>query len=316
MLQRDPRIAAHRARLRLAAWWRRGPARRRLRRRLIVVSLPITLLLLVANGKIVSTMLTGDAAIAHFARHDLDALRDDVATLSTMNVIEPAQVSFIAADLAVLEGRLDIADDQFSAALARAGADQSCPVRVNLELVRETRGDLAARNGNTTRAEDLYNSALHIISAAPPRCFGDNADPNTDRRQIRNDAAARLADKIKALHLPRSRPAPPQTVNPQPPPTSLTPTTLPPPPAPGATSTPTPPPPPPTGGDNSPVTGPGGTGSGGPDVLDDISADRIPVSGNGSAPPHRLGTGAGIDPVDQLQRTLADAESTGSSSGE
>lgn len=314
MLQRDPRITARRAQLRFAAWWRRGPSRLRLRRRLIVVSLPVALLLAALIGKIASTMLTGEAAVSHFAHHDIDALRGDVTTLSSFTIIDPGQVSFIAADLAVLEGRLDIADKQFAAALDRSDPAQSCPVRVNLELVRETRGDLAARNGAVTRAEDLYRSALQVISDAPPRCFQDNTDPNPDRRQIRHDAAARLADKIKALHLPPPPPpAPPQTVTPAPPPTSLTSTALPPPPAPGATSTPTPPPPPPpTTGGNAPVTGPGGADPGGPGPLDDVSPDRIPASGNGSAPAHQLGTGTG-DPVERLQSTLGDADATGSS---
>jgi hypothetical protein len=47
-------------------------------------------------------------------------------------------------------------------------------------------------------------------------------------------------------------------------------------------------------------------------VLDPVSPDRIPVSGGGSAPPHRLGVEGG-DPVDKLQEVLGDADATGSS---
>lgn len=314
MLQTDPRIAARYARLRLVSWWRRGPSRLRLRRRLVVYSIPITLILLVAIGKIVSTMLTGGAAASDFAHHDIDALRGDVSTLSVMNFIEPGQVSFIAGDLAVLEGKLDDAEKQFSDALARTDGPDSCPVRVNLELVRETQGDVAAREADIPRAEERYNSALQVISSAPAGCFKGNADPNPDRRRIRNDAAARLADKIKALHLPPRQPsAAPSTVNPQPPPTSLTPTSTPPPPPPGATSTPEPPPPPPpTQGGNGPVIGPGGGGPDGPGVINDVSPDRIPVSGSGSSPQHRLGSSG--NPLDMLQQVLGDADATGSSS--
>jgi hypothetical protein len=318
MLRRDTRNAARIARARLARWWHRGPSRARLRRRLVVFSVPIALLLLAAIGKITSTMLTGDAAVADFARHDIDALRDDVESLSTVNVIQPGEVAFIAGDLAVLEGRLDDAEKKFDEALTRGGAD-GCSTRVNLELVRETQGDLAARNGDKGRAEERYTSALQVVSQAPAGCFKDNNDANPDRRKIRNDAEPRLRDKIKTLHLPPPPPAaPPQTVNPSAPPTSLVPTTLPPPPGDGATSAPAPPPPPPppppapgegpldTGG------GPGG-GDGGQDVLDPVSPDRIPTSGNGSAPPHRLGTGDGGDPLEKLRKVLGDADATGSS---
>jgi hypothetical protein len=316
MLRRDPRLTARLLAWRAGAWWRRGPARLRLRRRLVVCSAPAVALLLAVIAKIISAAITGDAAVADFSRHDIDALRSDVSTLSVFNVIEPGNVSFIEGDLAVLEGKLDDADHYFTAALTRTGGADSCPVRVNLELVRETQGDLAARNSDKTRAEERYNSALGVISGAPAGCFAKNTDPNPDRRRVRNDAAARLADKIKTLHLPPvPPPAPPQTVNPQPPPTSLTPTPVPPPPPPGATSTPpAPPPPPPAPGPGSdPVIGPGGPGGGGPGVINDISPDRIPVSGNGSAPTHKLGTGDGGNPLDKLQNALGDADATGSS---
>ncbi|OOK80816.1 hypothetical protein BZL29_1824 [Mycobacterium kansasii] len=204
MLQRDPRTGARRAWQRAAWWWQSGPSRLRLRRRLVAYSSPIALVALLAVGKIISTMLTGDAAVSDFARHDIDALRADVATLSTLNVIEPGQAAYVAGDLAVLEGRLDDAERHFTDVLDRSSNAGSCPARVNLELVRETQGDLAARSADISRAEQRYNSALQLISGAPPHCFQDNTDPNPDRRRIRNDAAARLTDKIKALHLPPS----------------------------------------------------------------------------------------------------------------
>lgn len=312
MLQRDPRPAARRAVQHAGWWWRRGPARLRLRRHLTVYSMPAALVLLAIIGKIISIMVTGDAAVADFAHHDIDALRDDVATLDDLNIIEPGQVSFIAGDLAVLEGKLDTAEGQFAAAVERS--TDPCAARVNLELVRETQGDLAARRADIPRAEDRYRSALQVISGAPAHCFTDNTDPNPDRRRIRNDAEARLNDKIKALHLPPAPPPPPaQTATPTPA-TSLTSTALPPPPPPGATSTPTPPPPPPAPGGNGPVFGPhGGADKGGPSPLNDVSPDRLPVGGGGAAPQHRLGTGDGGNPLNQLQDTLGDSDATGSS---
>ncbi len=279
----------------------------------MVLALPVALLLLLVIAKITSTMVVGDAAVSDFASHDIDALRGDVAALNTLNIIEPGEVSFIAGDLAVLEGRLDEAEQRFDDALSGSGA-QECSARVNLELVRETQGDLAARSGDKAKAEERYNSALQVVSDAPPGCFKDNSDANPDRRRIRNDAEPRLKDKIKNLHLPPApAPAPPQTVDSAPPPTSLTPTAVPPPPAPGATSTPPPPPPPPPAPGDGPVIENGGGGGDGPGVLDPVSPDRIPVSGGGSAPPHRLGTDDGGNPLDKLQEVLGDADATGSS---
>ncbi|PJE02823.1 hypothetical protein [Mycobacterium sp.] len=310
MLQRNPRRVLHRAQAHAAAWWQRGPTRLRQRRQLLVCTLPAATVLLALAAEITRTMLAGQAALTDYNRHDLDALRADVATLSQFNIVDPAQVSFIAADLAVLEGRLEDAEHHFTAALAHDGGPASCPVRVNLELLRETRGDLAAATSHTAQAEQFYTTALQMISAAPPGCFTDNTDPNPDRREIRANAAARVTDKINTLHMPAPPPAPVQTLTPQPPPTSLTPTTVPPPPPPGATSTPTPPPPPPpTPGGTTPAIGPT-PGAAGPGPLNDVTPDRLPVSGTGPAPAHRLAPG---DPLERLHTTLADADATGAS---
>ena len=279
---------------------------------MLVCTVPAALILAALGAEVTTTVLTGQDAVSDFAHHDIDALRADVATLSRFNIVDPARVAVAAADLAVLEGRLDAAENHFTDALDHTPTDQSCPILVNLELLRETRGDLAAATGDTSQAEQRYNAAQQTISAAPPGCFTDNTDPNPDRRQIRRDAAARLTDKIKALHLPPAPPpAPAQTLTPQPPPTSRTSTQAPPPPNPGATSTPTPPPPPPPApGGAGPVIGPAPGQPGGPGPLNDVTPDRIPVTGTGSAPPHHLPPG---DPLDRLRNTLADADSTGAS---
>jgi hypothetical protein len=85
------------------------------------------------------------------------ALHGDVAALNVVNVVEPEKAYFAAGTLAVLGDRLDDADMQFSAALARTDPARSCPARINLDLVRETLGDRAARALDT-------NSARHQVS--------------------------------------------------------------------------------------------------------------------------------------------------------
>lgn len=319
MLRADPRPWLHRARWRTTLWWRSGSIRQRFRRKLVVYSLPIALLLIAATVKIITVLLVGSSAVDDFAHHDIDALRSDLDTLGTFNVIEPQKLSFAQGDLAVLEGRLDDAEHSFTTALDGVAAADSCPVRINLELVRETQGDLAARGGDKVGAEQRYNSALEVVKAAPPQCFSGNTDPNPDRRHIREDAAARLKAKITSLHQPPPPPSSPATPTPTAPSPSLAPTTLPAPPPPGAgappTAAPSPPPPPPgSGPGDAPVFGPGGGdgGGGGSGALNDVDPDRLASSGNSPAPGHRLGTGAG-DPLDRLQDALGNADATGGS---
>jgi hypothetical protein len=185
------------------------PYRLRLRRRLLMFSAPVAIVVVLAAAKLISVAVAGDSAASNFADGDAGAMRDDVATLNVLNVIQPAKASFAAGALAVLDGRLDEADAHFSENLSRTAAAQSCPVRVNLELVRERQGDVDAWEGRKDQARERYGAALAVIEAAPPGCFGGNTDPDTQRRKIRNDAAARLAAKVAALDTPAPAAPPP-----------------------------------------------------------------------------------------------------------
>jgi hypothetical protein len=315
MLRADPRPWARRTLWRARGWWRRGPTRLRLRRRLAVFSVPAALLLLVAAAKMISVLLVGGSVVGDFARHDTESLRDDVNTLSLLNIIEPQKVTFDQGDLAVLEGRIDDAEHAFSSALARTPAAGSCAVRINLELVRETLGDLAARAADKELAREHYTSALDVVNAAPPHCFQANSDPDPDRGRIRNATPERLKDKINSLDRPPASPRPPSTIPPSDSSAPLTPSTAPPEPPPGGPPTPeapTPEPPPPSEGGPTPVLGPGnGAGSGGAGVLNDVDPDRLPSQGGGGKPEHALGGGG--DPLDRLQAALANSDATGAS---
>ncbi|OBH95475.1 hypothetical protein [Mycobacterium sp. E2733] len=189
------------------------PARLRLRKRLLVYSAPVTVAALLVAVKLFSVVVVGDSAADDFANRDGNGVRAEAAILGVANLVQPAKAPFAAGAAAVLDGRLGDADNQFSAALASTDADRSCPVRVNLELIRETQGDRAAAAGERVRAEERYASALAVVDDAPQSCFLGNGDPDPQRRAIRNDAANRLAAKRTALNAP-----PPATPPPPPPP--------------------------------------------------------------------------------------------------
>lgn len=193
-------------------------SRASLRRRLLLFSGPVTLLLVIALLKLCSVVIAGGLAPTDFAQRDTGALRTEVATLNALNVVEPAKAFFAAGALAVLDGRLENADAQFSEALARTAPAASCDTRVNLELVRETLGDEAAGVLDVETAVARYRSALTAVHDAPAGCFADNADPDHERRTVRSEAAARLNEKIDDLQARPPLPPPPAVVPPPPPP--------------------------------------------------------------------------------------------------
>ncbi len=182
----------------------------------MLFSAPVALIVLIAAVKMISVVVAGNSAVTNFRDGDGDALGGDSSTLSALNVIERAKAPFTAGTAAVLQGRLDDADARFSEALSLTAADQSCPVLVNLELVRERQGDIDGWEGRPDDARERYRSALAIVEGAPDGCFADNTDPDTERRAVRNDTVPRLKAKLDGLD--NAPPPPPPSPPPAPPP--------------------------------------------------------------------------------------------------
>ncbi|MDT5064045.1 MAG: hypothetical protein QOK02_200 [Mycobacterium sp.] len=190
-----------------------------MRRRLLVFSAPVVIAVIVVLVKLWSVVIAGSAVPNDFATKDTAALRQDVAALDVINVIEPEKASFAAGALAVLDDRLSDAEAHFSAASAETDPGESCPALVNLELVRETLGDRAATASDAETASRRYRGALETIARAPSGCFAGSTDPDSRRRAVLDSAARRVNDKINALasHAPPP-PPPPQLAPPPPPP--------------------------------------------------------------------------------------------------
>jgi hypothetical protein len=197
------------------------------RTRLLLFSAPVAVVLLVLLVKLWSVVIAGGSATRDFAERDADALRGDVAALNVLNVVEPEKALFAAGDLAVLDGRLDDADRQFSAALERTEPARSCPARVNLEFVRETMGDRAAGVFDASSAVAWYRNALAVVNAAPDGCFKGSTDADEQRRALLDGAGARLKQKIEAAQAAAPPPPPPPAgaAPPPPPPPASTSTT-------------------------------------------------------------------------------------------
>ncbi|OBB29889.1 hypothetical protein A5792_03315 [Mycolicibacterium peregrinum] len=179
------------------------------RRRLLVYSAPVALVLVIAIVKLISVVLIGNSAAASFTDRDIEALRSEVGRLQVGNVVEPGKARFAAGALAVLEDRLADADQNFADAVARLNGSESCSARVNLELVRETLGDRAAAASDGATALSHYLSARDVIDRAAAGCFAGS------------EAPARLNSKIGAAGAivpPNPLPPPPAPAAPVPPP--------------------------------------------------------------------------------------------------
>lgn len=185
------------------------------RGRLYLYSAPVCVLVLLISLKMISVVVLGDSARSNFAGHDIDALDSDVSWLQIADVIEPGTTAFAGGTRDVLTGRLPDAERRFAESLQHT---DSCPVRINLLLVRETLGDLGFRDGKRSEAIRGYQEALTTAQEAPVDCFENNADPDEQRRAIRADAVPRLQRKLALVTGPAAGGAPPNPVAAPPPP--------------------------------------------------------------------------------------------------
>ncbi len=168
------------------------------RRKLLVYSAPVTVVVLLFAVKLISVVVAGNAAVSHFAASDGAALDRDAGVLGTVNIVEPAKAHFVAGTAAALQGRLGDADRELATALRRTEQEKSCPVRVNLALVREAQGDEAASAFEARTAVDFYRAARQVIEQAAADCRAEHAD-----------TLAVLDAKITAVATPPPPPAPP-----------------------------------------------------------------------------------------------------------
>lgn len=174
-----------------------GPHRKVLRRRLILLSILPALVLLAIGAKLVTMVAYGSAAKSDYLDFDSRGLADDVRVLKSVNVIDSYKAYFADGDHYVLEGKLGDAQTEFTTSLSLVDPEDSCPVRINLEVVLETQGDLKSADNRRDEAKPLWQEALKTMQEAPGGCFDTTTEPDEAVRKHLNETEQRLLDKLK-----------------------------------------------------------------------------------------------------------------------
>jgi hypothetical protein len=165
--------------------------RMRLRRRLVLWSLPVVLLLLLVAGKLSWMVTLGEQAREAYTVGNVTGVEDAAARLGILNLLERHKAPFARGDARVLAGDYDGARAAFEEALALAPRDsrEACQIRVNLVLSLEKLADAATAAGQADVAKGYHDQMQNLASNAPQGCFeGDSAD---DEGQQLRDAQQR-----------------------------------------------------------------------------------------------------------------------------
>jgi hypothetical protein len=176
-----------------------GPHRKVLRRRLVLLSILPALVLLAIGAKLVTMVAYGSAATSDYLDFDSRGLADDVRMLKSVNVIDSYKAYFADGDRYVLDGKLGDAQAEFTTSLSLVDPEDSCPVRINLEVVLETQGDLKSADDHRDEAKPLWQEALKTVQEAPVGCFDTKTEPDEAVRKQLNETEQRLLDKLKDL---------------------------------------------------------------------------------------------------------------------
>ena len=186
-------------------WWRRfgtdpetaeaKAARLRLRKRLVLWSLPFVVLLALVATKLLTMVALGDEAVHAYSSGNVTGTESAADRLGFLNLIEPHKAPFARGDARVLAGDYDGARAAFEESLTLAPKDsrESCQIRVNLALSLEKLGQAAQNAGRADQAKQYFDRVQQVVGAAPPGCF--DGDAQDDEGQALRDAQQRAQDQ-------------------------------------------------------------------------------------------------------------------------
>ena len=163
-------------------WWRllaTGPetaearaARLRLRKRLVVWSLPFVVVLALVATKLLTMVALGDEALRSYTAGNVTGTEDAAKRLGFLNLIEAHKAPFARGDARVLAGDYDGARAAFEESLALAPhrtLASACQIRVNLSLSLEKLGQAAQNAGQADQAKQYFDRMQQVVKRRAAR---------------------------------------------------------------------------------------------------------------------------------------------------
>lgn len=182
--------------------------RRGRRRRLVLWSLPVVLLVLLAAARLFSLSVINEHGRDQFAEQHFEESAETFASLQRVNLVERYLPHFNHGDALLAQDKLEPARKEFERALRLAPTERSCMVRYNLVRTIELLGDRALTESGRPDAVARWREAKSVI--ADGSCPRDHVNGPGDRLA---EADRRLDEKLEP---PESDPPTPPPPSPQP----------------------------------------------------------------------------------------------------
>ncbi|HET7399344.1 MAG TPA: tetratricopeptide repeat protein [Intrasporangium sp.] len=172
-----------------------SPVLRRRRRRLVLVSAPLAVLLVLLAVRLVLLGPVHHQTLTAYEDGDARRTLTWAGRQGWLNVVERFRAPFAVGDAHILAGDFDLARPSFEVALEQVpkGGIDECRVRVNLGLTYERLGDVAKARERTAEWRQYYDKGIETTRNRPPLC--DLPDEGRGTGQQLREAQQRMEEK-------------------------------------------------------------------------------------------------------------------------
>lgn len=181
--------------------------RRRIRRWVVIGTLPLTIAAVILVAKMLTMYAFAHQSITSYVVDDYSGSTAAARGQEFLNWFEPYKAPYNVGTALAGAEELDAARAKLEEALPLAYGLEVCAVRVNLAIVVERLGDDALKEGDGLTATELYGQALLITAETPQECNSSEADeqsPDPDRSmsETLEDLQSRLQEKQQLTQQP------------------------------------------------------------------------------------------------------------------
>lgn len=163
----------------------RPPEVRRRRRRLVLASLPVAVLLVLVAARLLTLNPVHDRTLDAYSAGDAERTMTWAQRQGWVNVVEQFRAPFAVGDAHILTGHYALARPWFEQAfeLVPKGGIDDCKVRVNLGLTYEALGDDAKARERPDEWKQFYDKGIRITKERPPLCDAPEGGQTGDQLQ-------------------------------------------------------------------------------------------------------------------------------------